>query len=99
MIQVKYFGFKNTLCTLDAAEYLRQNYGASGMTSTTITSSTPNGVSGAATLATREKGEAVFEATVENLLAFVAEFKSVEKPERVDHRAIRPKLPPLPSTD
>ena len=46
MIQVKYFGFKNALCTLDAAEYLRQNYGASGMTSTTITSSTPNGVLG-----------------------------------------------------
>jgi len=62
-------------------------------------SSTPNGVSGAATLATREKGEAVFEAAVGNLLAFVVEFKGIEKAERVDHRAVRPKLPPLPSTD
>lgn len=62
-------------------------------------SSTPNGVSGAPTLATREKGQAVFEAAVTNLIAFVAEFKRTEKAERVDHRAVSPTLPPVPSLD
>lgn len=40
----KYVGFRNALCLLASAEFTRQNYGASGQTSTTITESTPNGV-------------------------------------------------------
>jgi creatinine amidohydrolase len=60
---------------------------------------TPTGVSGAAKLATAEKGEAVVEQAVSNLLAFVREFRAMDKGERVDHRVVKPELPTLPSTD
>jgi creatinine amidohydrolase len=60
---------------------------------------TPTGVSGAATLATPAKGEAVIEEAASNLLAFIREFRGMEKGERVDHRAVRPTLPTLPSPD
>ena len=59
----------------------------------------PTGVTGAAALATAEKGEAVVEPAASNLLAFVREFRGMEKGERVDHRRVRPTLPTLPSTD
>src|SRR5262249_46968930 len=62
-------------------------------------SATPNGVSGAATLATKEKGKAIVEGAAENLVAFIREFKAMEKGERVDHRAVKPDLPTLPSLD
>jgi len=62
-------------------------------------SATPNGVSGAATLATAEKGEAILNAAVDNLLEFIEEFRSMPAPERVDHRAVRPNMPTLPSMD
>jgi creatinine amidohydrolase len=60
---------------------------------------TPNGVSGAPTLATKEKGRAIVEGAAENLLEFVREFKQLPKGERVDHRAVRPDLPRIPSLD
>jgi creatinine amidohydrolase len=60
---------------------------------------TPNGVSGAPTLATKAKGEAIIEAAANNLVAFIREFRAMEKGERVDHRAVKPKLPTLPSLD
>ena len=59
-------------------------------------SATPTGVSGAPTLATKEKGQAVIEAAAENLLAFVREFRAMEKGERVDHRAVKPARPTIP---
>ena len=52
--------------------------------------STPNGVSGAPTLATPEKGRAVIEGAAENLLAFTRELRAMAKGERVDHRAAKP---------
>jgi creatinine amidohydrolase len=60
---------------------------------------TPTGVSGAPTLATKEKGRAVVEGAATNLLAFIREFRSMEKGERVDHRVVKPELPTLPSLD
>jgi creatinine amidohydrolase len=60
---------------------------------------TPTGVSGAAALATKAKGEAVVEQAVSNLLAFTREFRTMVKGERVDHRVVRPTLPTLPSMD
>jgi creatinine amidohydrolase len=60
---------------------------------------TPTGVSGAATLATPAKGEAVVEQAASNLLDFIREFRAMEKGERVDHRVAKPTLPTLPSTD
>ena len=57
------------------------------------------GISGAASLATREKGEAVVEEAAANLLGFVREFRLMAKGERVDHRVARPALPTLPSMD
>jgi len=62
-------------------------------------SATPNGVSGAPTLATREKGRALIEGAAENLVAFVREFRAMKKGERVDHRVVKPNLPVLPSLD
>jgi len=62
-------------------------------------SATPTGVTGAATLGTKEKGKAVVEQAAENLVAFVREFRAMEKGERVDHRVVRPALPTLPSLD
>ncbi len=62
-------------------------------------SATPTGVSGAPTLATREKGQALIDGAAENLVAFIREFKAMSKGQRVDHRAARPDLPTLPSTD
>ncbi len=59
-------------------------------------SATPNGVSGAPTLATREKGKVVVEGAAENLLAFVREFRALKKGKRVDHRAVRPETPTVP---
>jgi creatinine amidohydrolase len=49
---------------------------------------TPNGVSGAPTLATKEKGEVIVEAAADNLLDFIREFKSLPTGERVDHRVL-----------
>ncbi len=60
---------------------------------------TPTGVSGAPTLATKEKGRAVIEGAAENLLAFIREFRAMDKGERVDHRVVKPTLPSLPSLD
>src|SRR5215470_13182833 len=62
-------------------------------------SATPNGVSGAPTLATKEKGRAIVEGAAENLLAFIREFRALSKGERMDHRAVKPALPTLPSLD
>lgn len=53
-------------------------------------STTPTGVSGAPTLATRDKGKAIVEGAAENLLAFTREFRTLPKGERVDHRAPKP---------
>jgi creatinine amidohydrolase len=50
-------------------------------------STTPTGVSGAPTLATKEKGAAIIEGAAEKLLAFTREFRALPKGERVDHRA------------
>jgi creatinine amidohydrolase len=50
-------------------------------------SATPTGVSGAPTLATREKGKATIEGAAQNLADFVREFRAMEKGERRDHRA------------
>jgi creatinine amidohydrolase len=47
---------------------------------------TPSGVSGAPTLATVEKGRVTVEGAADSLLAFVREFRSLERGERVDHR-------------
>ncbi len=60
---------------------------------------TPHGVSGAPTLATKTKGEAIVEGAAENLVAFIREFRAMEKGERVDHRVAKPTLPTLPSLD
>jgi creatinine amidohydrolase len=49
-------------------------------------SATPTGVSGAPTLATKEKGKAIVECAAENLLAFTREFRALAKGARVDHR-------------
>lgn len=57
---------------------------------------TPHGASGAATLATKEKGEAIIEGAAQKLAEFIHEFKAMRKGERVDHRATKPNLPPLP---
>jgi creatinine amidohydrolase len=62
-------------------------------------SATPTGVSGAPTLATAEKGKVTVEGAAENLLAFTREFREMSKGERVDHRAVKPSLPTLPSPD
>jgi creatinine amidohydrolase len=55
---------------------------------------TPNGVTGAPTLATAKKGEATVEGAAENLLAFIREFRTMPKGERVDHRVRRPSVEP-----
>lgn len=60
---------------------------------------TPTGVSGAPTLATADKGRQIVEGAALNLAAFVREFKSMVKGDRVDHRAVRPALPTLPNLD
>lgn len=62
-------------------------------------SASPTGVSGAATMATKEKGKEIFNAAVENLVEFVRLFKDMPKAPRVDHRKVRPKSPTLPSLD
>ncbi|HZP84735.1 MAG TPA: creatininase family protein, partial [Chthonomonadaceae bacterium] len=62
-------------------------------------SATPNGVSGAPTLATAEKGKAIIEGAAENLVAFIREFREMPKGERVDHRAVKHALPQLPNLD
>lgn len=62
-------------------------------------SATPNGVSGAATLATKAKGRVTLDAVAHNLLEFIREFRHLEKGERVDHRVVKPSLPKLPSLD
>jgi creatinine amidohydrolase/Fe(II)-dependent formamide hydrolase-like protein len=60
-------------------------------------SATPTGISGAPTLATREKGAATIEGAAQNLADFVREFRASEKGDRVDHRAVRPGLPTYPA--
>ena len=62
-------------------------------------SSTPNGVSGAPTLATAEKGKAMLDAAADHLVAFCTEFKAMADPVRVDHRAVKPTRPALPNLD
>jgi creatinine amidohydrolase len=62
-------------------------------------SATPTGVSGAPTLATKEKGRTIVEGAAENLVRFLREFRAMPKGERVDHRTVRPVLPALPSLD
>ncbi|MBI2191219.1 MAG: creatininase family protein [Planctomycetes bacterium] len=62
-------------------------------------SGTPNGISGAATKATAEKGKAILDAAVQNLLEFISEFRAMPATRRVDHRAVKPDLPRLPSLD
>ena len=62
-------------------------------------SATPTGVSGAPTLATAAKGEAIVTASGENLLAFAREFKQMYKGDRIDHRVVKPHLPTLPNLD
>ncbi|MDA1191248.1 MAG: creatininase family protein [Candidatus Poribacteria bacterium] len=62
-------------------------------------SATPSGVSGAATLATKEKGKAIVDGAASNLLEFVREFRAMTKGKRVDHRVVKPTLPTLPSPD
>ena len=62
-------------------------------------SATPHGVSGAPTLATAEKGEAMMTAVSEDLVAFIREFRSLDKGMRVDHRAVKPDSPTLPNLD
>jgi creatinine amidohydrolase len=57
---------------------------------------TPHGVSGAATLASKEKGEAIIEGAAQKLVEFIREFKAMRKGERVDHRAVKPGRPSLP---
>lgn len=57
---------------------------------------TPTGVSGAPTLATAEKGKVTVEGAAENLLAFIREFRALEKGERVDHRTVKPERPSYP---
>jgi creatinine amidohydrolase len=60
---------------------------------------TPHGVSGAATLATAEKGKAIINGAADNLAAFIQEFQGMEKSKRVDHRVRKPTLPALPNHD
>jgi creatinine amidohydrolase len=60
---------------------------------------TPTGVSGAATLATAAKGKATLDGAASNLVAFIREFRAMEKAKRVDHRAVKPHLPTLPILD
>jgi creatinine amidohydrolase len=62
-------------------------------------SATPTGVSGAPSLATSEKGSAIVQGAANNLVAFVREFKTMSKGERVDHRIVKPSLPTLPDLD
>lgn len=59
---------------------------------------TPNGVSGAPTLATPHKGQAVVEAAADNLLAFAREFRDLAKGDRVDHRTPSARRPLTDST-
>jgi creatinine amidohydrolase/Fe(II)-dependent formamide hydrolase-like protein len=51
---------------------------------------TPTGVSGAPTLATKEKGAMIVEGAAENLLAFTRELRALQKGARVDHRVLKP---------
>lgn len=62
-------------------------------------SSTPNGVSGAPTLATKEKGRALLNAAANHLVTFCKEFKEMSDPVRVDHRTVKPEKPTLPNLD
>ena len=62
-------------------------------------SATPNGVSGAPTQATPAKGKVLVESCARNLVDFIREFRCLEKGDRVDHRAVRPRLPGLPNHD
>lgn len=61
--------------------------------------STPNGVSGAPTLATADKGKVLVEAASDHLVAFSREFKTMPEPVRVDHRSNKPDIPTLPNLD
>jgi creatinine amidohydrolase len=61
--------------------------------------STPTGVSGAPTLATKAKGKVLLDAAADHLVAFAREFKAMPDPVRVDHRKVRPSRPTLPNLD
>jgi creatinine amidohydrolase len=61
-------------------------------------SATPTGVSGAPTLATAAKGKVTVEGAAENLVAFIREFRQMEKGQRVDHRVVKPNLPTYPES-
>ena len=52
-----------------------------------------SGVYGDATIATAQKGEKFFEATVEGFLRLVKEFKKYPRGERTDYHKERPKIP------
>lgn len=54
---------------------------------------TPNGVFGQPTKATAEKGKRIFEETVAQLVAFIAEFQNRPAPPRVDHHDSAPSSP------
>jgi creatinine amidohydrolase len=62
-------------------------------------SATPNGVSGAPTLANPDKGRVLMESAACHLVAFCREFRQMEKGKRVDHRVVKPNLPEYPSPD
>lgn len=62
-------------------------------------SSTPNGVSGAPTLATKEKGKVLLDAAANHVIAFCKEFRDMSDPKRIDHRVVKPKTPTLPNLD
>lgn len=62
-------------------------------------SSTPTGVSGAPTLATKEKGKVLLDAAAHHIVAFCKEFRDMPAPKRVDHRTVKPKMPTLPNLD
>ncbi len=62
-------------------------------------SASPNGVSGAPTMATKEKGRVTVDSAAEHLVAFLREFRSMTKGKRNDHRVVKPELPVLPSLD
>ena len=58
---------------------------------------TPSGVSGAPTLATPDKGKVIVEAAVTNLVAFIREFRVLQKGKRIDHRVVTPLMPRVPN--
>jgi creatinine amidohydrolase len=62
-------------------------------------SATPHGVSGAPSLATKEKGQTILNAAANHVVAFCKEFRELPDPVRVDHRTVKPGRPTLPNLD